>query len=91
METKHTPGPWTVNGDHISRLRPHKVLTGRDERGNRICGTEDRPEGIPVARVIFSSKEDGQANARLIASAPLMYERLVKEIGQDETDKLLGY
>ena len=32
-----------------------------------------------------------EANARLIAAAPLMYERLVKEIGQEETDKLLGY
>ena len=34
---------------------------------------------------------EAEANARLIAAAPLMYERLVKEIGQEETDKLLGY
>jgi hypothetical protein len=68
--TKHTPGPWTVNGDHVSPLRPVTVPNGKDERGNRLQRAEQQAKGIPIARVMFHDHEDGAANARLIAAAP---------------------
>lgn len=76
METKHTPGPWEV----VSTVA-HPFAVHAD--GKQLAVAQSAMNTIPGP--------ERAANARLIAAAPLMYERLVKEIGQEETAKLLGY
>ena len=82
MNTKHTPGPW--NSASLNQDSDHlEVFAGIDD-GDQVAVVKGY--GLASGRYYESI-----ANARLIAAAPLMYERLVKEIGQEETDKLLGY
>lgn len=78
----HTPGPWVAR--HLPTDGAFTVETDRDNSSQRwwIADMGNSAHIHPAER---------EANARLIAAAPLMYERLVKEIGQEETDKLLGY
>jgi hypothetical protein len=66
MKANHTPGPWQVN-----KKVKTSVETVKDGQGiNLIAQTED-PDGQR------SAIED-QANAKLIAAAPLMLEALIK-------------
>lgn len=82
--TKHTPGPWRQ-----STANPNAVNKDGEKLAIGIATTHGTDDSNYVA--FFPSTDEAKANARLIAAAPLMYERLVKEIGQAETDKLLGY
>jgi hypothetical protein len=76
---KHTPGPWFIVGDYI-----HDRQTFFDESGARIGET---PNSICEMHAVPFGKKD--ANIRLIAHAPDMYEALVVIAGmqvQDSTD-----
>lgn len=81
MNTKHTPGPWHTDG----KLESQTCITAKKHESG----------ADPIIARIFDSSHvllsEQEANARLITAAPFMYERLVKEIGQEETDKLLGH
>lgn len=71
METKHTPGPWVC----------HSGMVWKPD------GSED---GIPIAHMDRSTPAtrptERDANARLIAAAPEMYEALRAIVA--ETDNL---
>ncbi|NHC53082.1 hypothetical protein [Pseudomonas sp. AU8050] len=73
METKHTPGPWTLQGEPESiriegprnrNSRSHLVLVERV--GGRRYGAD------------FSDLSELVANAKLIAAAPDLLEALIK-------------
>ena len=67
MKAQHTPGPWEVLGAHI-------VTSYQDERSEHknkrayICKTTYANDG--------TMDDEQQANARLIAAAPSMFEAL---------------
>ena len=67
METKHTPGPWTVTADgagwyiECSPERGHSVAYIRAEIGDEDQDTSD---------------DEKESNARLIAAAPELLEAL---------------
>lgn len=62
---KHTPGPWKVTGEELVSVGDqelfHRVIRDEGERWTALVEIEDR---------------EGEANARLIAAAPVMYEAL---------------
>lgn len=64
METKHSPGPWHIEGEHIFDAILSRVatvdLSDADER--TVTGQGETPAGT------------GRANARLIAAAPALLE-----------------
>lgn len=77
----HTPGPWTIRGsvhpvgndeDGIHDLYCADVIPPHDERWRgTVCGIQsaDHIDGI--------SKEEAEANARLIAAAPDLLQALL--------------
>lgn len=68
MNTKHTPGPWTLKVGYGTPLQILGAPTARDPRYNPVtrCGTT----------FIAPTSEESMANARLIAAAPSMLEAL---------------
>lgn len=73
---KHTPGPWSVQLV-VKEDTGWKAMVNVGEGnkyGNPICKVFMGGEGA-----LFSAKEDVEANAKLIAAAPDMYE-IVKEL-----------
>jgi hypothetical protein len=78
--SKHTPGPWWVEVNEESEQGadtwPNIMSENYEVVGN---------EGM------YGHWETDMANARLIASAPIMYDKLVQLIGQEQVDKILGY
>lgn len=83
METKHTPGPWNWE-------EGTPTIT-REWNGVDVCVAQVKAADLHWHEDMRMASIESGANARLIAAAPRMYDRLVKEIGQEETDKLLGY
>jgi hypothetical protein len=78
-ETKWTPGPWSVGKSWADHLRSGiwwnaPVFVGEDEtHGNMLCKVvAGGPGGL------HSTAEEIEANARLIAAAPDLYEALNK-------------
>ena len=71
METKHTPGPWKIEKDY-----PNQIL---------IVGIKGTPENMPHIGIIaevakgYWKEEVIEANARLIAAAPKMYDLIILE------------
>ncbi len=68
METKHTPGPWTINQEEgtVSKYRIYSSNPDKEVLGANIGWFDPDQE----------TSEQGQANAELIASAPdLLRER----------------
>ena len=63
MDVKHTPGPWTYEGDHTHRQYNIRVL-GRDAQ--HICTVNNLPPHVLANR----EQSTAEANARLIAAAP---------------------
>lgn len=60
MGTKHTPGPWAVE-------RPY------NEPGIYVTGANPRTSNPLICRLMDQAQApEGEANARLIASAPAM-------------------
>lgn len=68
MKTKYTPGPWVIDRD-ISSDQPLSIFP--DDGGSRIAVVEHYLN--PKTKKMLSGCE---ANARLIASAPEMYQAL---------------
>lgn len=61
---KHTPGPWSISDE-----------TARDGMRSRLI--HGMPEGmLAIVRVEHQGRYYGDANARLIAAAPDLYEAL---------------
>lgn len=63
--TKHTPGPWNVEGFIVDHLTNGECDFQATVDG---CGTGDNPTSEDIARM--------KVNARLIASAPDMLDAL---------------
>lgn len=66
MTTKHTPGPWYVGSGTYEGRNIYSVASVTDD------------EGFTYQPIVASAEDDGikcwDANARLIAAAPTMYE-----------------
>lgn len=61
---KHTPGPWTFDAEKVS--------------GPHLTQTYLFAHGDVIGRIYAdSTRDNSQANARLIAAAPLMAEALL--------------
>jgi hypothetical protein len=70
-ETKHTPGPWKLDGGIMAKLEGHDVqitCISRTHWCGRMTAEEKRLEAI------FSAQEP--ANARLMSAAPELLEAL---------------
>jgi hypothetical protein len=67
MNKKFTPGPWKVGGPFS------------DNSAFEITRDFDGYEWIAYVHQQFNGRENGEANARLIAAAPEMFE-LLEEI-----------
>lgn len=72
-ETRFTPGPWEISWN---------TFNGGEEHGIYASGELDL-KGWQIAKVNYfptmdshSNEEAGKANAKLIASAPAMFEEL---------------
>ena len=63
MSAKHTPGPWTYEGDHTHRQYNIRMLS-REEK--HICTVNNLPPHVLANR----DQSTAEANARLIAAAP---------------------
>jgi hypothetical protein len=73
METKHTPGPWTVLKAEPLEQNAWHVGTGEDPSfADVICRVIDR--GSPWSGV--EGQANSEANAQLIAAAPELLEAL---------------
>jgi len=75
--SEHTPGPWVARGDHIFGPKDprSKLPNGRSLVGGVVDDHFDwrgRPCEDQVARGEF--RAETEANARLIAAAPLLLE-----------------
>ena len=85
MSAKHTPGPWIAQIPNIGE-DPFE----RDERGNQYW--EIKPaEMLFDGRYLDVTAWTSEANARLIAASPTMYEYIVRraEIGDSEAKSIL--
>ena len=74
--TKHTPGPWAVNGYNLAEVIA--IRNGPDAEGRSYI---DGRHQVSVAIVPTGGKRDfetARADARLIASAPGLLERVEK-------------
>lgn len=66
---KHTPGPWTYEGDHTHRqfnIRMLGHLIGTRDEAKHICTVNNLPPHVLANRDAVTA----EANARLIAAAP---------------------
>jgi hypothetical protein len=73
----HTPGPWNVGVQHLSLF----IVAGRAPSSVDVEAWHDAPR-VAVAKVMRPSSEDAlpiheEANARLLAAAPEMYQALL--------------
>ena len=72
---KHTPGPWTYEGDHTHRqfnIRMLGHLIGTRDEAKHICTVNNLPSHVLANRDHVTA----EANARLIAAAPDMLTAL---------------
>lgn len=65
--TPWTPGPWAV-----SKQKARRVTAG----GVIICNAVLRNQGGPKTKCNLKEGHEAEANARLIAAAPALYEAL---------------
>jgi hypothetical protein len=79
MNTKHTPGPWTVFNPDDGECHRYPGIDSESET-IIIYGNEDEVSGVRG-----QSKEVAEANARLIAAAPELLEVLVEILPIAET------
>lgn len=77
MSGKHTPGPWTYEGDHTHRqfnIRMLGHLIGTRDEAKHICTVNNLPPHILANR----EQSTAEANARLITAAPDLLAALVE-------------
>lgn len=82
--TKHTPGPWSVDGHNLTAVIGVEIKQGITQEWTTYKHICDCNYGHAVPEAHF---EENRANAKLIAAAPEMY-RLLKEISQLVGDQL---
>jgi hypothetical protein len=70
QKATHTPGPWSLNDFVFSKDKPIALPIG--------LGTNQRAFGLSYDM----GKEESEANARLIASAPDLLSALVRLVGE---------
>ncbi|MDY7532380.1 hypothetical protein RGV33_11955 [Pseudomonas sp. Bout1] len=69
METKHTPGPWNINGV-VEGSGQISISAGR-------CVVADALNAVSAGDVLFGRRPEMQwANAKLIAAAPDLFKAL---------------
>lgn len=73
MNTKHTPGPWTV-GRTITGSEEMVTLRGESGSGEKIYDAMIESPECFIAGVGGRGRENCVANARLIAAAPDLLE-----------------
>jgi len=73
--SKHTPGPW-----HVGVVEKMEVLSDHGRLRLEPGGTTL----YPICKVVMFDREEDEANARLIAAAPEMYEALRELLDCDE-------
>ncbi len=74
METKHTPGPWNINGV-VEGSGQISISAGR-------CVVADALNAVSAGDVLFGRRPEMQwANAKLIAAAPDLLESLTNLVG----------
>jgi len=83
--TKFTPGPWHPKAAKHSTDGEIDWGVGADIDGQRYCIAE------AFGRVAYTTKTPAEANARLIAAAPDLYEalRAVLDLDNRQTTSLL--
>lgn len=74
MRTKHTPAPWNFGQKHYDQVT--ETYSVYDSKGNLIHA------GLSPRSYDHITKETAEANAKLIATSPLMLETLVKALEQ---------
>ena len=81
-EAKHTPGPWKVEYGHRSNY-PHQIVstTIKDRMGRSQIITT-------WGAIAIKSSDEGQANARLIASAPDLMDAIEQALDDMRGDGL---
>lgn len=80
-ETKHTPGPWSISTD--TECLEYASSRAVEEGVVKYAINSVEPFEYTIATVVCDVV-DGDANARLIASAPDMLEALRKAVKQLE-------
>lgn len=95
MNTKHTPAPWFVSKSPAQRSNKGKIH-GRVFKsvkntigiGGKIIANAFGGNGIVTQQCI----EEAEANAKLIALSPIMFEYLVKKAddGCEEAKNILS-
>ena len=79
----HTPGPWVVTVDDISCLdyaNPSAVKEGFIRHGIA------QPDGGFTLAVVVDDVIDGEANARLIAASPTLFDFVAKKAAEGDAD-----
>jgi hypothetical protein len=79
METKHTPGPWSLS---TINYYTNEGQTGVFKDEERICLVDSRDESIKRKDKPFAEDKERSANAKLIASAPEMLEVLMELVNK---------
>ena len=77
METKHTPGQWEISSEASNLF---KVCAKEDKRNsdNKRLVIASIPWESPWESDVRRTKEQAEANAKLIAAAPELLEALIK-------------
>lgn len=88
--TKHTPGPWKV--DKVIRARYDEKNGSKlaDQVTIFIYPDNIKKENFNLAVVNDYCVPESEANARLIAAAPSMYEEINEAIGWFESMNMAG-
>ena len=86
MGSKHTPGPWRLSSESPRIIKKDYRAIGSDA-GFLIASTMGRDDSG-----FYASEQEADANARLIAAAPKMYELLAIRAasGDDECRALIA-
>jgi len=71
-ETTHTPGPWKVWGKDTEKHGWREIVVGDYTGDNPVAITSPFNPDLP------SAVKEAEANARLIAAAPVMRDALVE-------------
>jgi hypothetical protein len=101
-ETKWTPGPWEVGEGDYAWVPVHPCAKNEGGGQETICQCDfddlgdvdadeaaERIQGIEADGLRYVSREEGHANARLIAAAPCMYEALRMVAGYENAPEVL--
>lgn len=79
--SKFTPGPWAYKRTHQMSEDTWYVITHHDGRGPVVdVGGKDENGQIAEAKYLITNPDEIEANARLIAAAPLMVAECQKQL-----------